>query len=196
MAKPVTILAFSGSTRADSLNTKLLSVTAEAARSCGADVTQIDFGDFSMPLYNGDLEKDSGLPEHARRLKSLMAEHDALLIATPEYNGGLTAVLKNALDWASRREGDEAPLAAYQGKVAGLIAASPGRLGGARSLMALRQVLTSCGALVIPQQFALGQAGGAFDDDGALKVSDHESAVLGVAQALVETARRQTADAG
>ena len=96
-----------------------------------------------------------------------------LLIASPEYNGGLTAVLKNALDWASRREGNEAPLAAYQGKVAGLVAASPGRLGGARSLIALRQVLTSCGTLVIPQQFALGQASGAFDNNGELKDAEH-----------------------
>ncbi len=191
MADPVTILAFSGSTREDSLNTKLVSATANAARECGADVTLTDFLDLSMPLYNGDLEKASGLPENARRLKAMMIAHDALLIASPEYNGGMTAVLKNALDWASRREGDEAPLAAYQGKVAGLVAASPGRLGGARSLIALRQVLSSCGTLVIPQQFALGQASGAFDDNGDLKGSDHAAAVLGVANALVETARRQ-----
>ena len=190
MADGITLLALAGSTRAGSLNKKLLSATASAAEAEGADVTMVDLADLPMPLYDGDLEKSAGLPENAQRLKALMIDHDAILIASPEYNGGMTAVLKNALDWASRREGDEAPLAAYRGKVAGLISASPGRLGGARSLIAVRQVLTSCGALVIPQQFALGQAAQAFDDSGALKNSEHEAAAAGVALALVDTTRR------
>lgn len=190
MAKRVTLLALAGSTRAGSLNKKLLEVTAQAAGDAGAEVTTIDLADLPMPLYDGDLESASGLPENAKRLKSMMIDHDAMLIASPEYNGGITAVLKNAIDWASRREGDEAPLAAYHGKVAGLIAASPGRLGGARSLIALRQVLTSCGALVIPQQFALAQAAQAFDESGGLKDADHEAAAAGVAKNLVETASR------
>ncbi len=193
MAKRVTLLALAGSTRAGSLNKKLLGATAGAAEAAGAEVTAVDLAELPMPLYDGDLEKNSGLPENAKRLKALMIGHDALLIASPEYNGGITAVLKNALDWASRREGDEAPLAAYRGKIAGLIAASPGRLGGARSMIALRQVLTSCGAVVIPQQVALGQAAQAFDAAGALKNSEHEAAASGVAQALVDTTRRMKA---
>ncbi len=150
----------------------------------------VDLADLPMPRYDGHLEKTSGLPESTMRLTALMIDHHALLLASPEYNGGITAVLKNALDWAARREGDEAPLAAYRGKIAGLVAASPGRLGGARSLIALRQVLTSCGALVIPQQFALGEAAQAFDDSGALKDSEHRAAAAGVAQALIDTTRR------
>jgi len=190
MAEGISLLALAGSTRAGSLNKKLLSVTAGAAEAAGARVTTVDLADLSMPLYDGDLEKSAGLPENAQSFKALMIEHDAMLIASPEYNGGMTAVLKNALDWASRRAGDEPPLAAYRGKIAGLIAASPGRLGGARSLIAIRQVLTSCGALVIPQQFALGQAAQAFDDSGALKDSEHEAAAAGVAHALIDTTRR------
>lgn len=189
MAGKVTVLALAGSTRAESLNKKLLGAAANAAEAAGAEVTLIDLATLPMPLYDGDLEKNSGLPENAKRLKALMIEHGALLIASPEYNGGVSAVLKNAIDWASRREGDEAPTIAYRGKVAGLIAASPGRLGGARSLIALRQVLTSCGSLVIPQQFALGQAAQAFDEAGALKDPEHEAAAAGVAQALVDTTR-------
>ena len=190
MTDTLKILALAGSTRAGSLNKKLLAVTAAAAEREGAAVTGIDLADLPMPLYDGDVEQSSGLPENARHLKALMVSHDAFLIASPEYNGGITAVLKNAIDWASRREGEESPLAAYRGKVAGLIAASPGRLGGARSLIALRQILTSCGALVIPQQFALGQAAQAFDETGALKDSEHEAAAAGVARALVETTKR------
>jgi len=191
MAERIALLAFAGSTRAGSLNKRLLNVVATAAEAEGAEVTKVDLADLPMPLYDGDLEQSSGLPENAKRLKALMVEHDAFLIASPEYNGGITATLKNAIDWASRREGDEAPAVAYRGKVAGLIAASPGRLGGARSLIALRQVLTSCGALVIPQQFTLGQAAQAFDDAGTLKDSEHEAGAAGVAQALVDTTRRQ-----
>lgn len=190
MSDSVSLLALAGSTRAGSLNKKLLAVAAGAAQGAGAEVTTVELAELAMPLYDGDLEKTSGLPENAKRLKALMIAHDAMLIASPEYNGGLTAVLKNAIDWASRREGDEPPLAAYRGKIAGLVAASPGRLGGARSLIALRQVLTSCGALVIPQQFALGQAARAFDDNGALRDAEHHAATVGVAQALVETTRR------
>lgn len=190
MVDRTTILALAGSTRAGSLNKKLLAVTASAAEANGATVTSVDLADLPMPLYEGDLEQSSGVPENAQRLKALMIEHDAYLIASPEYNGGITAVLKNAIDWVSRREGDEPPLAAYRGKIAGLVAASPGRLGGARSLIALRQVLTSCGALVIPQQFALGQAAQAFDESGGLRDSEHEAAAAGVAQALVTTTQR------
>ena len=185
-----TILALAGSTRAGSFNRRLLHNAARAAEAAGAAVTVVELGALAMPLYDGDLEKAHGLPENARRLKRMMIEHDALLVASPEYNGSLTAVLKNAIDWASRKEGDEPPLAAFSGKVAAIVSASPGRLGGARSLMALRHVLSVCGALVIPNQFALAQANAAFDENGDLVDAAAQAAVAGVAHALVETARR------
>ncbi len=190
MDRTVRLLAFAGSTRADSHNRKLLNLAAKAALDAGTGVTSIDLGELALPLYDGDLEATAGIPEGGRHLKSLMASHDGLLIASPEYNSGLSAVLKNAIDWASRRDGDEPGLASYQGLVAAMVSASPGRLGGARGLMSLRQVLTSCGVLVIPKQFALGEAHKAFDDGGGLIEPGHAATLEGVIKALVEITAR------
>ena len=187
MDRTVRLLAFAGSTRADSHNRKLLNLAATAALDAGAAVTAIDLAELALPLYDGDLEATAGVPGGGRHLKSLMASHDGLLIASPEYNSGLSAVLKNALDWASRRDGDEPPLASYKGLVAAMVSASPGRLGGARSLMSLRQVLTSCGVLVIPNQFALAEAHKAFDDAHDLIDPGHQATLEGVIKALVDT---------
>ena len=127
----IKILAFAGSTRTDSYNKKLVKIAAEGARAEGAEVTLIDLRDFPMPLFDGDLEAASGLPEHAKRLKRLMIGHHGLLISTPEYNSSITGVLKNAIDWASREEtDDEPPLVCFRGKTAALVSASPGRIRG------------------------------------------------------------------
>lgn len=190
MSRDVKVLAFAGSTRADSHNRKLLSIAAKAAESAGAVVTVLDLAVLALPLYNGDSEKSTGIPDGGLRLKTMMAEHDGLLIASPEYNSGLSALLKNALDWASRRVGDEPPLASYQGLVAAIVSASPGRLGGARGLMSLRQVLSACGALVIPNQFALAEAHKAFDATGALTDPGQQSTIEGVVETLAETIAR------
>jgi len=162
------ILAFAGSTRKDSLNKKLVRVAADAARRAGATVTVLDLADFPMPIFDEDLEAESGLPEHAIRLKDLFLSHDALLIASPEYNGSITAVLKNAIDWLSRPRAGEAPLACYKGKVAAVMAASPGGLGGVRGLPHVATILRGIGVLVIPATFALSSAHKAFDDSGAM----------------------------
>jgi len=186
----VKVAVLAGSTRAGSFNRKLAAILARAAADAGAEVTRVDLRDFPLPLYDGDLEAASGLPEPARRLKQVFLDHHALLIATPEYNGSLSGVLKNAIDWCSRREGDEVALAAFRGKVAGLTSASTGRLGGARALMALRHVLSVCRALVVPTQFPLPNAGTAFDADDALIDPEAEAAVAQVAKDTIEVARR------
>jgi len=164
------ILALSGSTRRDSLNRKLIHAAVEAARAAGGDVTLIDLADYPLPLYNGDLEDSEGLPDNALRLKALFKDHDALLIASPEYNSSITPVLKNAIDWVSREWQGESGLVPYQHKVAAIMAASPGSLGGMRMLPHLRQILNALGVLVLPAQFALDHADDAFDTEtGALK---------------------------
>jgi NAD(P)H-dependent FMN reductase len=166
---PLRILAFAGSARRASLNRSLLSVTAALAREAGADVTEIDLADFPLPLYDGDLEAAAGLPEAARRLKALFREHDGLLLACPEYNSSITPLLKNTLDWCSRAESEDEPtLHAYTGKVAALVAASPGALGGLRGLRHVREILGNIGVHVIPAQHALGHAHQAFDANGNL----------------------------
>ena len=98
------------------------------ARDAGAEVTLIDLRDYSMPLYNGDLEESHGLPEAAVRMKALFKSHHGLLIASPEYNGSITPLLKNTLDWVSRPHGEESGLAPYEGRLAALIAAQGGTM--------------------------------------------------------------------
>ena len=127
------ILAFGGSLRQDSYNQKLAAIAAEGAREAGAEVTLISLRDFPMPLFDQDLEAEQGMPAEAKRLKELFLSHQGLLIASPEYNSGYSAALKNAIDWVSRSEtSDEPALSTLAGKSAVLMATSPGGLGGLR----------------------------------------------------------------
>jgi chromate reductase, NAD(P)H dehydrogenase (quinone) len=178
------ILAFAGATRSGSFNKKLIRVGAGLARDGGCEVTLIDLRDYPMPLYDGDLEAADGLPEQARALKTLMLASDGFLLSCPEYNGSITAVLKNAIDWLSRPRPDEPN--AFKGRIAGLLAASPGNLGGVRALLTVRQVLTTLGVVVVPTQFALSQAGAAFTEDGSLKEARQHEAVKAVVSQLIE----------
>lgn len=177
------LLAFAGATRTGSWNKKLVAVGAGLAREAGCDVSVIDLRDFPMPFYDGDIENAEGLPEKARDLKALMLAHDGLLLSSPEYNSSITAVLKNAVDWVSRPRPNEPN--AFRGKVAGLLAASPGNLGGVRGLFTVRQILTTLGVVVVPTQFALSQAANAFADDGSLKDERARDAVKAVVSELV-----------
>ncbi|MEM5382973.1 NAD(P)H-dependent oxidoreductase [Paraburkholderia phymatum] len=187
----VRILAINGSSRRESLNQKLLDIAVQGARDAGAEVTQARLADFDLPIYYGDLEAERGLPNGARKLQSLMEMHDALIIATPEYNGGYTALLKNAIDWISRPRGDgSSGVALMAGKVAALVSASPGPLGGLRSQTGMRAVLDKLGMLVIPQAFALGMAHEAFDAQGRLKDGNATRLVSGVGEALYRMALR------
>lgn len=163
------ILAFGGSLRRDSFNQKLAALAAEGARAAGAEVTVISLRDFPLPVFDQDLEEESGKPEAAARLKALFASHHGLLIASPEYNSSVTAALKNAIDWVSRADSDDEPaLSALSGKSAVICAASPGGLGGLRGLVHLRAILGNIGITVLPDQFALGSAHNAFAPDGSL----------------------------
>jgi NAD(P)H-dependent FMN reductase len=183
-----TILAFAGSTRTASYNKQLARAAADLARAAGALVTLIDLRDYPLPLFDEDLEAAEGLPENAKKLKALLREHQGILIAAPEYNSSITAVLKNAIDWASRTEtDDEPPLSAFKGKTAALLSASPGALGGLRGLVHLRAILGNIGVLVLPEQAAVGTAHEAFDEAGALKNERTAKQVTGVVNALVST---------
>ncbi|MBX3468308.1 MAG: NAD(P)H-dependent oxidoreductase [Planctomycetes bacterium] len=184
------ILAFAGSTRAGSWNKKLAAIAAEGARAAGGEVTLIDLRDFPLPLYDGDLEEAEGLPEKAVELKRLFNEHHGLLLACPEYNSSITAVLKNAIDWVSRSAPGEPSLAAFTGKVAGLVSASPGQLGGLRGLVTVRSILSNIGVLVVPDQVAVGKAHEAFDEQGALKDARQAQRVQRVAAEVVRVAGR------
>jgi chromate reductase len=184
--KTVKILAFAGSTRKDSFNKKLIKVAVAGAQQAGAEVTLIDLKDYPMPLYDGDLEKDGGIPENAKKLKKIFSEHQGFLISSPEYNSSISGVLKNTIDWVSRPTPDEEELAGFKNKVAGLMSASPGRLGGLRGLVHVRMILQNIGVLVIPQQVAVSQAKDAFDDKDALKDAKQEKTVKDIGKAVTE----------
>ena len=187
------VLAFAGSTRTGSLNKKLVKVAAAGARAAGAEVTELDLRDLSLPLYDGDLEEQAGLPPGAKRLKELLKAHQGLLIASPEYNSSISGALKNAIDWASRPEPGEPPLAAFAGKVAGLVSASPGALGGLRGLVTVRSILGNIKVLVLPDQVAVGKADQAFEPDGSLKDKKQQAAVEAIGASVATIAARLNA---
>lgn len=188
------ILAFAGSTRTGSFNKKLIRIATDAARSAGAEVTLIDLRDYPLPLFDGDLEDSQGLPENAKKLKDLFNTHDALLISAPEYNSSITGVLKNTLDWVSREAtDDEPPLRDFTGKVATLLSASPGALGGLRGLVHLRAMLGNIGVIVLPDQVSVPKAHEAFDDAGQLKDERMAKKITSAANGLVKFLQKHLA---
>ena len=188
---PVKVLAFAGSLRKESYNKKLVKIAAAAARAAGAEVTLLDLKELPLPVFDEDLEAQ-GTPENARKLKALMIEQDGFLIAAPEYNSSITGALKNAIDWASRPSPGEAPFAlpAFRGKVATLMAASPGALGGLRGLVTVRSILGNIGVIVLPDQVAVVRAFEAFADDGSLKDAKLQASVEALGRGLAEVLKK------
>lgn len=162
------VLAFAGSSRTDSVNKKLVTEAANIAREMGADVKIIDLKDYPIPLYNSDLEAEMGMPENAKSIRRLMIDSQVILIASPEYNGSLSALLKNTLDWASRSENNSSSREAFKGKKFAIMSASPGTRGGARGLVHLRTIIEDIGGIVIPQQVVVPGSYKAFDEEGKL----------------------------
>lgn len=188
------ILAFAGSTRTGSVNVSLVRAIARAARAAGAEVTEIDLRDFAMPIYDGDTEASSGLPEHARRLKALMSAHDAWLISTPEYNSSLPALLKNLIDWTSRVHlPDERPTQVYRGAKAMVVSASPSPRGGGKSHAHLVSILEAVGTAVLPERLNLAAAHEAFGPDGEPLADSLKSTIAGLGQALAAVEIRTAA---
>ncbi len=186
--EPIRLLIISGSQRAGSFNHTLSRVAAAAARRDGADVTEFDLRTLALPVYDGDIEAAHGVPAAALQLRDAFLAHDALLVVTPEYNAFPTPLVLNAFDWMSRIPATApggAGLAATANKPAALLSASPGPLGGLRSMNLLRQYLQGAFAMiVVPQQFALGRAAEAFDEAGALKDPKSQHLVESVLEAL------------
>jgi chromate reductase len=193
MAGSPKILAFAGSLRADSYNKRLVRVAAEGARAAGADVTFVDLRDYPLPVFDEDMEAREGLPANARKLKDLFLVHQGLLISSPEYNSSVSAALKNAIDWVSRPVPGEASLACFAGKVAVIMSASPGALGGLRGLVHVRAILGNIKVTVLPDQTAIGKADEAFNPDGTLKDARQQAAVAQLGATLAITVRKLTA---
>lgn len=198
------LLVVAGSSRSGSLNQQLAGMAASLAVDAGAVARPLDLRALDLPVYDGDVEAARGVPAGALQLQDALRESDALLLVTPEYNGFPTPLLINAFDWLSRIQASaERPsgLSSTAGMPAALLSASPGPLGGLRSMNFLRQYLQMAFAMiVVPQQFALQRAHEAFDAHHMLKEERSVRAVGGVLAALgaLATALRaaREADAG
>lgn len=162
------ILVFSGSTRVGSYNQRLASVAACAVEAVGASVRLICLKSYALPVYDADFEADYGLVDNVLALKHEFDQADGFLIAAPEHNGSIPAVLKNTLDWLSRPCDGETDLTlrCFRGKVAGLMTATSMAAGGASALAHVRQILTQLTVTVLPEQVRVPLAGTAFDTGG------------------------------
>src|SRR5215471_8777302 len=185
------ILVIAGSTRAASTNRLLAREAADSLREAGLDVTLADLRDFPMPLYDADLETQSGLPPAARALKELAREADAFAIASPEYNGSYPAVLKNAIDWISRPEPGDGPLQVFRDKPAAILSASPGPGGGKRGLKQLRELLEMIRMTVVPQHVSVANSGEAFDGAGRLVRSSDTGSLRQLTNELAGAVRQK-----
>jgi chromate reductase, NAD(P)H dehydrogenase (quinone) len=186
MSKKIKILAIAGSLREKSLNRRILKAAAEGAAQAGAEVMLIDLNEFPMPLYNEDRFEENGFDARALEFQRLVRDADAFLVASPEYNGSITAALKNAIDWASRPSGEFPRHEIFQKKFAAIMTASPGSFGGVRTLSHLRAILTSVGTFVLPTEIAVTFAEQKFDGD---RVTDERTkeTLENLGAALVET---------
>ena len=173
----IRILGFAGSLRRASYNRGLIRAAAELAPP-GMSLEVFDLS--SIPMYNQDVE-DAGEPQSVVAFKRAIAESDALLVATPEYNHGLPGVLKNALDWASRPR-VTSPL---RDRSVAIMGASPGRGSTARAQAQLRDAFVFTGACVMPlPELLIGSAAEHFDPDGSLADPALRALVVELLEAL------------
>lgn len=187
------IVVMAGSRRREALSRRVAAACVRALEAAGAEVERVELDDYPAPLYDGDLEADSGLPEAIVRLQRVLHASDGVLVVNPEYNGSLTPLLKNTLDWCSRpnpADPERSGGKVYAGRAAAAVGSSPGALGGMRVLFHVRAVLGYLGMQVIPQQLAVGKAGEAVGDDDRLRDAAQQEMLDKLAAALVDTARR------
>jgi chromate reductase, NAD(P)H dehydrogenase (quinone) len=185
------ILVIPGSLRTGSLNARLAAAATYQFAQTGADVTRISLADFPLPIYDGDLQSKSGVPKNAINLKRLIGAHHGVLIVTPEYNSSVPALVKNTIDWVSRvQDPHETRGQVFRERAFAIAAASENRLGGTRSLGALRLILSACHAIVIPNQLALSFASDAYDDMDRLKHPADIDALGALVRQLIEFSQR------
>jgi chromate reductase, NAD(P)H dehydrogenase (quinone) len=185
------ILVIPGSLRSGSLNARLAAAAAHEFALAGAEVTRISLADFPLPIYDGDLQTKSGVPKNAVNLKRMMSAHHGVLIVTPEYNSSVPALVKNTIDWVTRvQDAHETRGQVFRERAFAIAAASENRLGGTRSLAALRLILSACHAVVIPNQLALSFASEAYDDMDRLKHPADVEALKALVRQLIELSQR------
>lgn len=188
-SKPIEILGFAGSARRESFNKLLLRAALRGAVSAGASCTFLDLRDYPLPVYDADLEAKEGLPAQAVELRRIFSASDGFLVSAPEYNGSISALLKNTIDWISRSESAQPDLSPYSGKTAAIMAASPGPLGGLRGLRIVRELFNNLGITVLPTQITLRAAHEEFSDSGELLRESQQARVAALGRELAEVTR-------
>lgn len=184
------ILVFAGSIRTGAFSGQTADAAMKELAQQGAEVTRISLADYPLPIMDQDLEKEKGIPENAYRLGRLIAAHDGVLIASPEYNASIPPLLKNAIDWVSRISKDGGkPLRPWAGKSIGLCSSSDGNFAGIRGLYHLRAVLMNCKADIITQQCSVARAQDAFDENGDFRDDRTRGMMEAVCSSLIERAR-------
>lgn len=188
---PVTprILVFAGSVRSGAYSGRTADIAQKQLALQGADVTRISLADYPLPIMDEDLEERDGVPENAYKLARLIDTHDALLIATPEYNGSMPPLLKNTIDWVSRVRSDGGRrLQPFLGKLVAICSSSEGHFAGIRSANHLRAVLSHIQMEVISPQVSVPRGGEAFDDNGDFREERLRKGMERLCQALIERA--------
>ncbi|MDX1624410.1 MAG: NAD(P)H-dependent oxidoreductase [Gemmatimonadota bacterium] len=183
----VRFLVFSASMRADSLNSRLAQLARRVIETHGGEAHLADMADFDCPSYNQDVQDTDGFPPGAKEFRRRLEANDAFLVASPEYNGSMPGVIKNAIDWVSRYRPQP-----FNGLHAMLVSASPSMAGGNRGLWSLRVPLERLGARVYPDMFSLARAHDAFEPEGAIadeKLADRFERTLVAFMDLVEAAK-------
>ena len=188
MKSPLKLLVFSGSLREASINQQLALAAVKHLEDTDTSIRVIQLNDYALPLFNQDHEARDKSSHDVLGFIQLLADHDAFLISSPEYNGSISAALKNALDWGSRSPENIGNV--FAGKQAAIISSSPGRLGGLRGLAHLRQVLTNLGVIVLPKQLAVANARQAFDKDGELADKDQQATLRSLVSQLIDMSKK------
>lgn len=185
------ILIIPGSLRTGSHNVKLAAAAAYQFAQSGAQVTRISLDDFALPIYDADLQANTGIPKNAINLKRMMGSHHGVLVVTPEYNGSVPALVKNTIDWVTRvQDPHESRGQVFRDRAFALASASQSRFGGSRALAALRLILSACHATVIPNQLALSFADQAYDDMDKLKHPADIEGLNAMVRQLIDVSQR------
>lgn len=183
------ILVFSGSVRSGSVNSKLVDAFVGELAQLECEVTGISLADYELPLYDGDLEADKGVPNNAEKLAKLFQAQNGIIFVGPEYNGSISPLMKNTIDWISRvKELDGEVVLPFKDKVALIASASPGGMGGINSLAHMRDILVRLKMLVLSEQLGIGNAFSAFDDDDKLSNERQAAMLTSAVKSLVEKA--------
>ncbi len=162
------VLLLPGSRRLDSINVRLLLAVEKKLQAFGIETDRVGADDLNAPIYDGDCEAKVGIPDSIKKLNKRMAAADAIIVASPEYNGFFSPLLKNTLDWMSRSQDDQPGTLVFKDKAALVLAASPGPMAAARALPHIRTQLSNLSLNVFRAQLGVGRAGTVIGEHGEL----------------------------